>query len=138
MPLVSVSCVFYSQSYYLLLMPPIVSCNLPFSPFFSHLFYATEHVTAVASAMRNKMDLAIQVAIGSSLQIALFVTPLFVIIGWIMKVPMTLDFKVFETSVLFCTIFVVNALIQDGRSNWLEGWFLLASYLLIAVAFYFL
>ena len=84
------------------------------------------------------MDLAIQVAVGSSLQIALFVAPFFVIAGWIMDVNMTLDFNLFDTSVLFCSVFVVNALIQDGKSNWLEGVFLLGSYLVIAMAFYFI
>ncbi|KAJ3411320.1 hypothetical protein HDV05_002384 [Chytridiales sp. JEL 0842] len=99
---------------------------------------AAEHVTAVSSAMRDKVDLAIQVAIGSSMQIALFVTPLLVIIGWIINVELTLDFKMFETSVLFVSIFVVNSLVHDGKTHWLEGWMLLASYVIIGVAFYYI
>jgi Ca2+:H+ antiporter len=82
---------------------------------------AAEHVTAVVVATKGKMDLAINVAIGSSLQIALFVTPALVILGWIMKQPMTLHFQGFETVVFFLSVLVVNYLIQDGKSNYLEG-----------------
>ncbi|GJJ73605.1 Ca2+:H+ antiporter [Entomortierella parvispora] len=98
---------------------------------------AAEHVTAVSVAMKNKMDLAIGVAVGSSTQIALFVTPLMVIIGWIIGQPMTLFFHTFETCVLFVSVLIVNYLIQDGESNWLEGVMLLAAYVIIAIAFYF-
>ncbi|KAI9336977.1 Sodium/calcium exchanger protein-domain-containing protein [Obelidium mucronatum] len=98
---------------------------------------AAEHVTAVSSAMRNKMDLCISVAVGSSMQIALFVAPLLVLIGWMIGEPLTLDFEIFETAVLFVSIFVVSTLISDGRTHWLEGWMLLTSYVIIAIAFYF-
>ncbi|KAF9913415.1 hypothetical protein BX616_010065 [Lobosporangium transversale] len=97
---------------------------------------AAEHVTAVTVAVKNKMDLAIGVAIGSSMQIALFVTPLIVIIGWIIGQPMTLFFNTFETCVLFVSVLIVNYLIQDGESNWLEGVMLLSTYIVIAIAFY--
>lgn len=82
---------------------------------------AAEHVTAVVVAYKNKMDLAIGVAIGSSLQIALFVTPFLVILGWIMGVEMTLHFHIFETVSFFISALVVIFLIQDGKSNYLEG-----------------
>lgn len=82
---------------------------------------AAEHVTAVIVAYKNKMDLAINVAIGSSMQIALFVTPFMVILGWIINQPMTLHFQTFETVVFFLSVLVVNYLIQDGKSNYLEG-----------------
>ncbi|KAF9986618.1 hypothetical protein BGZ75_001608 [Mortierella antarctica] len=98
---------------------------------------AAEHVTAVSVAMKNKMDLAIGVAIGSSMQIALFVTPLMVIIGWISGHHMTLFFNTFETCVLFVSVLIVNYLIQDGESNWLEGVMLLSTYVIIAIAIYF-
>lgn len=98
---------------------------------------AAEHVTAVSVAMKNKMDLAIGVAIGSSMQIALFVTPLMVIIGWIIHQPMTLFFNTFETCILFVSVLIVNYLIQDGESNWLEGVMLLSTYVIVAIAFYF-
>ncbi|KAI8361460.1 Sodium/calcium exchanger protein-domain-containing protein [Mortierella sp. GBAus27b] len=98
---------------------------------------AAEHVTAVTVAMKNKMDLAIGVAIGSSMQIALFITPLMVIVGWIIGQPMTLFFNTFETCILFVAVLIVNYLIQDGESNWLEGVMLLSTYIIIAIAFYF-
>ena len=86
---------------------------------------AAEHVTAVVVAMKDKMDLAIGVAIGSSMQIALLVTPFLVILGWIIDQPMTLHFQTFETVVFFVSILVVNYIIQDGKSNYLEGAMLL-------------
>ncbi|KAI1815584.1 calcium/proton exchanger [Poronia punctata] len=98
---------------------------------------AAEHVTAVTVAMKNKMDLAIGVAIGSSIQIALFVTPLVVIIGWIIGQPMTLYFTLFETVCLFVSAFIINFLILDGRSNYLEGALLVATYVIIAVIAFF-
>ncbi|KAL7620845.1 hypothetical protein AAE478_009843 [Parahypoxylon ruwenzoriense] len=98
---------------------------------------AAEHVTAVAVAMKNKMDLAIGVAIGSSIQIALFLTPLVVIIGWIIGQPMTLYFTLFETVCLFVSAFIINFLILDGRSNYLEGALLCATYVIIAVVAFF-
>ncbi|KAI9806032.1 MAG: hypothetical protein M1833_004439 [Piccolia ochrophora] len=97
---------------------------------------AAEHVTAVVVAMKDKMDLAIGVAIGSSMQIALLVTPFLVILGWIIGSPMTLRFETFETVVFFLSVLVVNYLIQDGASNYLEGAMLLGTYLIIALAFY--
>jgi len=98
---------------------------------------AAEHVTAVTVATKNKMDLAIGVAVGSSIQIALFVTPLIVILGWILNKAMTLYFTLFETISLFVTAFVVNFLVLDGRSNYLEGTLLISAYVIIAVAAFF-
>ncbi|KAJ5503509.1 hypothetical protein N7463_006383 [Penicillium fimorum] len=97
---------------------------------------AAEHVTAVVVAYKNKMDLAIGVAIGSSLQIALFVTPFLVILGWIMDIPMTLHFQTFETVAFFISGLVVTLLIQDGKSNYLEGGMCLGMYIILALAFY--
>lgn len=98
---------------------------------------AAEHVTAVVVAVKDKMDLAIGVAIGSSLQIALFVTPFMVLMGWAIDVPMSLYFSTFETAVLFLSVFITNIVILDGESNWLEGAMLLCTYLIIALAFFF-
>ncbi|CDH49979.1 calcium proton exchanger [Lichtheimia corymbifera JMRC:FSU:9682] len=98
---------------------------------------AAEHVSAVTFAMKNKMNLSINIAISSSLQIGLFVTPVLVIAGWIFGQPMTLFFENFETVILFASVLIVNYLIQDGVSNWLEGTLLLASYTIIALAFWF-
>ena len=97
---------------------------------------AAEHVTAVVVAWKDKMDLAIGVAIGSSLQIALFVTPFLVVLGWIMGRAMTLHFETFETVSFFLASLVVTLLIQDGKSNYLEGLLCLGMYIIIALAFY--
>lgn len=99
---------------------------------------AAEHVTAVIVAWKNKMDLAIGVAIGSSLQIAIFVTPFLVILGWIIGQPMTLHFETFETVAFFLASLVVILLIQDGKSNYLEGLLCIGMYFIIALAFYVL
>ena len=99
---------------------------------------AAEHVTAVIVAWKNKMDLAIGVAIGSSLQIALFVTPFLVILGWAMDRDMSLHFETFETVAFFLSSLVVVLLIQDGKSNYLEGLLCLGMYIIIALAFYVL
>ncbi|KAI6349197.1 hypothetical protein MCOR25_010703 [Pyricularia grisea] len=99
---------------------------------------AAEHVTAITVALKNKMDLAIAVAVGSSIQIALFVTPFMVILGWMLERDMTLRFTLFETVCLFLATFIVGFLVLDGRSNYLEGALLLAAYVIVAVvAFYY-
>lgn len=98
---------------------------------------AAEHVTAVTVASKNKMDLAIGVAVGSSIQIALFVTPVIVLLGWCLKKEMSLYFSLFETISLFVSAFIINFLVLDGRSNYLEGALLIAAYMIIAVAAFF-
>lgn len=98
---------------------------------------AAEHVTAVTVASKNKMDLAIGVAVGSSIQIALFITPFVILLGWCMQKDMSLYFTLFETVSLFVSVFVVNFLVLDGRSNYLEGALLCAAYIIIAVAAFF-
>ncbi|KAG9233761.1 Sodium/calcium exchanger protein-domain-containing protein [Amylocarpus encephaloides] len=96
---------------------------------------AAEHVTAIVVALKDKMDLAMGVAIGSSMQIALLVTPALVILGWIIGQPMTLHFETFETVVFFLSVLVVTYVLQDGKSNFLEGAMLLGLYFIIALAF---
>jgi calcium/proton exchanger cax len=93
---------------------------------------AAEHVTAVTVAAKNKVDLALGVSLGSSIQIALFVTPIVVILGWILDKDMSLYFNLFETATLFVSTFIVNFLVLDGRSNYLEGALLCACYVIIA------
>ncbi|EMR09958.1 calcium/proton exchanger [Pneumocystis murina B123] len=97
---------------------------------------AAEHATAVIVSVKNKMDLAVGVALGSSMQIALFVTPFLIIIGWVIGQPLTLYFKTFETVIMFVSVFIINYLIQDGKSNWLEGIMLIAVYCIISIAFF--
>lgn len=98
---------------------------------------AAEHVTAVVVATKDKMDLAIGVALGSSLQIALFVTPFMVLVGWIMDVPMSLYFSTFETAVLIVAVLITDLVILDGELNWLEGVMLLGTYFIIALAMFY-
>lgn len=98
---------------------------------------AAEHATAVTVAMKNKMDLSVSVAVGSSLQIALFVAPVLVIAGWIIGQPMDLDFNPFELVAVAVAVLIANSISSDGNSNWLEGSLLLATYLVLGLAFFF-
>ncbi|KAJ2358432.1 hypothetical protein IWW50_001617 [Coemansia erecta] len=97
---------------------------------------ASEHYSAISVAVKNKMDLALGVAVGSSIQIALFVTPVLCIIGWIIDQPMSLYFSPFTTVVLFVTVLLVNYIIGDGRTNWLEGLVLIIAYSIIGVSYF--
>jgi Ca2+:H+ antiporter len=98
---------------------------------------AAEHATAVTVAMKDKMDLSVSVAVGSSLQIALFVAPVLVIAGWILGQPMDLDFQPFELVAVVVSVLIANSISSDGKSNWLEGTLLLAAYAVLGCAFYF-
>lgn len=98
---------------------------------------AAEHATAITVAMKNKMDLSLSVAVGSSLQIALFVAPVLVIAGWVLDQPMDLDFNPFELVAVVVSVFIANSISSDGESNWLEGILLLAAYTVLGLAFYF-
>ncbi|KAJ4220518.1 hypothetical protein FSOLCH5_005820 [Fusarium solani] len=94
---------------------------------------AAEHATAVTVAIKDKMDLAIGVAVGSSMQVALFLIPLLVIIGWGMgEESMNLSFDLFQVAVMFVAVLLTNYLIADGKSHWLEGWLLICLYAIIA------
>ncbi|WP_375467697.1 calcium/proton exchanger [uncultured Nostoc sp.] len=98
---------------------------------------AAEHATAVTVAMKDKMDLSLSVAVGSSMQIALFVAPVLVIAGRILGKPMDLDFKPFELVAVVVSVLIANSISSDGKSNWLEGTLLLAAYTVLGFAFYF-
>ena len=98
---------------------------------------AAEHATAVTVALKNKMDLSLGVAVGSSMQIALFVAPVLVLAGWITGQPMDLDFNPFELVAVAVAVLIANSISADGKSNWLEGVLLLAAYVILALAFYF-
>ena len=98
---------------------------------------AAEHATAVTVAMKNKMDLSLSVAVGSTMQIALFVAPLLVIIGKIIGQPMDLDFNPFELVAVGASVLIANTISSDGKSNWLEGTLLLATYAILGFAFFF-
>lgn len=99
---------------------------------------AAEHFTAVLVAGKDKMDLAIGIAIGSSVQIALFVAPVMVLFGWLLGVPLPLEFGLLETAAAFVSVQITISILADGKTNWLEGVMLLACYTILALAFFFL
>ncbi|MBS1810336.1 MAG: calcium/proton exchanger [Acidobacteria bacterium] len=100
---------------------------------------AAEHSTAVLMAMKNKMDLALNIAIGSSLQIALFVAPVLVFASYLMpKGPMDLLFTPMEVVAIAISAAVAALIVQDGESNWMEGVLLMAVYTILGITFYFL
>ena len=100
---------------------------------------AAEHSTAVHAAWRDHMDLAMSVAIGSSIQIALFVAPLLVFASYLIGPhPMDLRFSTFEVMAIAMAVIATHLVAQDGESNWLEGALLIAVYVVLGIAFYFL
>jgi Ca2+:H+ antiporter len=99
---------------------------------------AAEHSTAVIVAMKGKMDLALGIAMGSSMQIALFVAPLLVVCGHAMGHPLSLEFTILEVVAVMLSVGAVSLLIHDGKTNWFEGLQLLAIYTILAMAFYFI
>eukprot|EP00928_Gymnodinium_smaydae_P061355 TRINITY_DN45450_c0_g1_i1.p1 TRINITY_DN45450_c0_g1~~TRINITY_DN45450_c0_g1_i1.p1 ORF type:complete len:426 (-),score=92.91 TRINITY_DN45450_c0_g1_i1:82-1359(-) len=99
---------------------------------------AAEHTTAVTAAVKGKMDLALGVAVGSSTQIGLFVVPFSVIVGWIVDVPMTLNFEVFQSVCFFLSVFIASQVLADGSANWFEGSMLIATYVLVAIVVWFI
>ncbi|HYO63296.1 MAG TPA: calcium/proton exchanger [Pyrinomonadaceae bacterium] len=99
---------------------------------------AAEHSSAIIMAVRNKMDISIGIAVGSSLQIALFVAPLLVFASYLFGSPMDLEFTVPEVVAVVASIIIVEQISSDGESNWAEGLQLLSVYAVLAVLFYFL
>jgi Ca2+:H+ antiporter len=97
-----------------------------------------EHLVAVQVALKNQMDLALSIANGSSLQIALFVAPVLVFISLLMGNPLTLEFNSFEIIALVAAAVISAFVAIDGKSHWLEGAMLLAVYLILGLAFFFL
>ena len=96
---------------------------------------AAEHTTAITMALKNKMDVAIEIAIGSSMQIILFVAPVLIFLS-LMFTPMTIIFNQFELIALIVSVLIANKVASDGESNWLEGAHLVAVYLIIAAGFF--
>ncbi len=97
-----------------------------------------EHLVAVQVAMKNQMDLSLSIALGSSLQIALFVAPLLVFISLFLGNPMTLEFNHPEVLAMVAASIIAALVAIDGRSNWLEGAMLIAVYLILGIGFFFL
>jgi Ca2+:H+ antiporter len=98
---------------------------------------AAEHSTAVLMALRDKMDLALQIAVESSKQMALFVAPVLVFAGLLLGQPMDLVFTPLEVVAVGVSTGAITLVALDGESNWLEGAMLLAVYAVLGVAFYF-
>ena len=98
---------------------------------------AAEHFTAVSVAAKDKMDLSFAISMGSSTQIAVFVAPMMVVFALFLGVPLTFEFGMIETVSAFLAVLIVNSIASDGKSNWLEGAMLLASYAVLGAAFLF-
>ncbi|KAH7037370.1 uncharacterized protein B0I36DRAFT_237449 [Microdochium trichocladiopsis] len=95
---------------------------------------AAEHLTAVDEAWDGMINVALYHCLGPSIQTALFNGPLVVIVGWILKKPMDLNFEIFMVALLVLSILVVGNFLRDGESNWLEGALLVIVYIIIAIA----
>jgi len=121
-----------------------VTQQLGFSEFFVGIIIipiignVAEHIVAVQMALKNQMDLSLSIALGSSLQIALFVAPVLVFVSPLLGYPLTLEFNGFEVIALTAAAVIAALVALDGESNWLEGAMLIAVYSIIALAFFFL
>ncbi|HJQ10667.1 MAG TPA: calcium/proton exchanger [Gemmatimonadaceae bacterium] len=116
---------------------------LGFSEFFVGLILipiignAAENSSAILMAMRNRMDLALNIAVGSSIQVALLIAPLLVLLGMVFRQPMDLAFTVMEVASITLAVLVTSSVIRDAETNWLEGALLLLAYAVLGVAFFF-
>jgi Ca2+:H+ antiporter len=99
---------------------------------------AAEHSSAILMAMRNKKDLSLSIALGSSLQIALFVAPILVFASYLFGKPMNLEFTIPEVVAVIASVLIAQQISSDGESNWIEGVQLLALYAILGILFYFL
>jgi Ca2+:H+ antiporter len=99
---------------------------------------AAEHSTAVTMAMKNKMDLSVGIAVGSSLQIALFVAPVLVFVSYAFGRPMDLEFPMPQVVAVVVSVYILFQISGDGETNWIEGVQLLSLYLILAFLFFYL
>jgi len=98
---------------------------------------AAENSSAILMAMRNRMDLALNIAVGSSIQVALLIAPLLVLLGMMFHQPMDLAFTTMEVASIALAVLVTSSVIRDAETNWLEGALLLLAYCVLGVAFFF-
>jgi Ca2+:H+ antiporter len=98
---------------------------------------AAEHSSAILMAMKNRMDLAVSIAVGSSAQVALLIAPVLVFVGLAIGQPMDLAFTTFEVIAVALAVAIGASAVRDAESHWLEGAFLLLVYGMLGVAFYF-
>jgi len=100
---------------------------------------AAEHTTAISAALKNRMDLSLSIAIGSSVQVALFVAPVLVLASlFVGPAPMDLAFPAGLVLIVFLAVLITGQVAADGRSDWLKGVQLLVVYLVLALTFFFL
>jgi Ca2+:H+ antiporter len=133
--------VVYLSEIFVSAVEPVVE-TLGISEFFIGIIFipiignVAEHIVAVQMALKNKMTLSVEIAIASSLQIALFVAPLLVFISLIVGNPLTLVFNQLELIALIAGVLIAALVSADGESNWLEGAELLAIYIILALTFF--
>ena len=99
---------------------------------------AAEHASAIMMAYKNKMDVAVEIAIGSTIQVAMFVAPVLVLLSLLFETSMPLVFTWPELISMVTAVLLMITIILDGESNWFEGLVLLAAYLIMGVGFYLL
>ncbi len=99
---------------------------------------AAEHSTAILMAMKNKMDLSVGIAIGSSLQIALFVAPVLIFLSYLFGRPMNLEFTAPEVVAVVVSVYILFQISGDGETNWIEGIQLLSLYVILGILFFYL
>jgi len=99
---------------------------------------AAEHSTAILMAMKNKMDLSVGIAVGSSLQIALFVAPVLIFLSYLFGRPMDLEFTLPEVVAVVVSVYVLFQISSDGETNWIEGIQLLSLYVILGILFFYL
>src|SRR5213079_56587 len=99
---------------------------------------AAEHSTAILMALKNKMDLSVGIAIGSSLQIALFVAPLLLFVSYLFGKPMDLEFSRPEVFAVVASVYILFQISGDGETNWIEGVQLLSVYVILGILFFYL
>ncbi|KAK0500546.1 Sodium/calcium exchanger protein-domain-containing protein [Armillaria luteobubalina] len=93
--------------------------------------------TIVTPSVKDKLNLSVGITVGSSIQIVLSVTPFIVLLGWVMDKPLTLLFDPYESIAMFLAVLTVNYVVQDGKSNWLEGMILICLYVILCVTFWY-
>ncbi|KAL5076146.1 hypothetical protein RYX36_015130 [Vicia faba] len=97
---------------------------------------AAEHVGSVMFAVKDKLDISLAVAVGSSIQISMFMIPFCVVVGWMIGCPMDLNFQPFETTSLFMSVIIVNFMLQNGSSNYFKGIVLILCYLIVSASYF--
>jgi Ca2+:H+ antiporter len=122
----------------------VASADIGLSQFFVGVFIvaivgnAAEHYVGVLAATKDKMDLAVNIAVGSAAQIGLFVAPVLVLLSYVLgPAPMALVFNGYEIAGLLLAALITTALVSDGESTWFEGVELLAVYVILGVVFFY-